>query len=340
MLKRFGSAALIAFFLTISAPASGQESVQAQNPVGPEAQPAQPAQSAPTPGPSPRVVGEPQSQEEWGAWQLIENTPAPTEKATLALQFLDNYPESGLAPNAHYLIAEYDYQAGNFASFVEHGEKAVAELPGAADLLSQLAFVYAEGKKSDLAIERANQALERADTLGLPAYEMLPSWVAQVYQVKAEAYYALGRAYLGKLGQEKGDGPDPNLHRAINYLEAALRFNPHHDYAALRLAFAQRNAGNVEGTLLAYGRAIAIQGVASETARQQLDEVLGIVKSNMAGSEWAAKSADDVITEARARMEQEMASLQSEQAHEIHALQAELTPDGSSETPNEPTPQQ
>ena len=157
--------------------------------------------------------------------------------------------------------------------------------------------------------------------------------------MRAEAYYALGRAYLGKSGQEGGKGPDPNLSRAVNYLEAALRNNPRHDYAALRLAFAQRNLGNLGKMLHAYGRAVAIQGIASQPAREQLEEVLGIIKSKMADSEWAAKTLDDIVAEARMEMDQELAALRESQSRELQSLGMARADERAQGAPKEPIPQ-
>jgi tetratricopeptide (TPR) repeat protein len=286
------------------------------------------SQAAPTPGNSAEAE----------AWKQVENAPTAADQAKLAAEFIEQYPQSDLVPNAHYFIAQSDFQAGNTASFIDHAEKAVAKLPGVADLLSQLAFVYAEGKQPDLAIERANQALERIDAMERPDPQVAASWVAQVYHVRGEAYYALGRAYLSKLGSGSGSTPDPNLSRAVNYLQAALRNNPRHDYAALRLAFAQRNMGHVGPMLLAYGRAVAIQGVASDPARQQLQEVLDLIKSKMPDSEWASKSLDDIVAEAGTQLEQEMTTLRQQQEREIQAAQGVATTNAPATSAAAPNP--
>ncbi len=310
----------VALCLSLSGVALSQQQSEPQPRVWAEANPKKASPAADS-----SVAGSPSTQAEADAWKLVESAPSSAEQANLASQFLEQYPQSGLVPRAHYLIAQNDFQTGNTASFIDHAEKAVAELPGVADLLSELAFVYAEGKKPDLAIKRANEAIQRIEAMERPDPEMASSWVLQVYHVRAEAYYALGRAYLSKINSGNGPNPDANLSRSINYLEAALRNNPRHDYAALRLAFAQRKIGNVGPMLMAYGRAVAIQGIAAQAARQQLEEVLGIIKSKMPDSEWAAKSFDEIVSEAGARMEQELTALGQQQAREIQATQASAT---------------
>jgi tetratricopeptide (TPR) repeat protein len=306
---------------------------------GGAAPPAQEPAPAAEPEKPPRVVGEAQTPEEWEAWQLVEQAPSLQEKAQLAQAFLAKYPESGLTAHAHHLLARQYYQAGDMTNFVPHAEKAIAELPQAVDMLSGLAFFYAEKGQPDRAIDRANRALQAVESASRPAEVSAADWVSQLYQIRAEANYALGRAHLSKIARSENRAEDPNLIKAVQYLETALKYDPRHDYACFRLGFALRNRNDAGGALLAYGRAIAIGGVAAGPAQQQLEEVLGIVKNAMPDSEWAKKSAQDVVAAAAGQLQQELARVQSEQAALVQTIQAQEAQGAPAPAPGPTAPQ-
>jgi tetratricopeptide (TPR) repeat protein len=268
----------------------------------------------------PRVVGQARSQEEWDAWRLVEQAESPSERAELAGRFIESYPQSGLVPNAHHAVAQHLYQLGDVDDFTAHAENAVAELPMAVDLLSQLAFIYAERGRADLAIDRASRALENVESVPVPRGVGPEAWVGQVFQLKAEANYALGRAHLSKITRTEDREEDPNLQKAIEFLEAALRYDPRHDYACFRLGYAERNANDAGGALSAYAKAVALGGVAAGPAQQQLDEVLTIVKQAMPDSEWAGKSSQELVAEAGLKIQQEVARVRAEQEREVELL--------------------
>jgi tetratricopeptide (TPR) repeat protein len=273
----------------------------------------------------PRVVGEARSQEEWDAWQLIERAATLAESAELARRFIESYPQSGLVPNAHHIVASYLYELGDLDNFTPHAESAIAELPAAVDLLSQLAFIYAESGRADLAIDRATRALEAVEGVQRPPSVAPEVWVGQVYQLKAEANYALGRAHLGKIGRDGDRAQDPNLNKAIDFLETALEYDPRHDYACFRLGFAERNANHAGGALSAYAKAVAIGGVAAGPAQQELEEVLGIVQQTMPDSEWAEKSAQELVAQAGLELQHEASRVRAEQEREAELLRERET---------------
>lgn len=279
-----------------------------------------------------RVVGRTAGPEEAAAWQQVQAATDPGQRAQLAQQFLMQFPDSGMTPHAHYVIAQYAYQSGDFSTFATHAEEALKELPFAIDLLSQLAFLYAEQNEPDKAVNRATEALRVLESLQRPAEVSPEIWVEQAYQVRAEANYALGRAHLSRL-RSGARSDDPNLLQAIEYFRTALRYDPRHDYAAFRLGFALRNVSDVDGALRAYGRAVAVGGVTAELARGQIDEVLNIVKRAMPDSDWAKKSVDDVVAEAQAELLQETARVQAEKRGEVDRLMMQQMP---AETPSGP----
>ncbi len=269
----------------------------------------------------PRVAGQARTPEEWEAWQLVERSTRLAGKAGLAESFLQNYPDSGLTANAHYVIAQNCYQTGDMENFVVHAEETLEEIPDAPELLAQLSFFYAENGQAGQAIDRATRALDMLDRLEKPAGVSAAQWVDQIYQLKAEANYALGRAYLSRMSRTENRAEDPNLETSIEHLQNTLRYDPRHDYACFRLGFAERNSNNAGGALMAYGKAVVIGGVAAQPAQGQLEDVLSIVKVSMPDSEWAEKSVQEIIDQALVDLEKSMVANQQERAQLIQELQ-------------------
>jgi tetratricopeptide (TPR) repeat protein len=260
------------------------------------------------------------SQAELDAWKPIADASALAEKAALAKDFLKQFPNSGLTPNAHYLIAMNYYQEGQVQDFIQHAEIAVSELPRAFDLLSHLAFYYAETHEPDKAVSRANAALSVLNGLQKPSGVSAEQWVSEMAQVRAEINYSLGRAYLEWSFKTKDQVSKADLQKAIQYFETALKNDPQHDFANFRMATAVRNTGDVKRTLMYYGRCVAIGGSAAAPARQQLEEVLQIIKKSLPDSEWAGKSVDEIVAAARLELLQSVADTQAEREHEIELL--------------------
>lgn len=275
---------------------------------------------AAAPAPAVRVPGQAGSQQELDAWKAVLAAQTLTEKAAMAEDFLKQFPESGLTPNAHYLIAMNYYQQGQVEDFIRHAELALSELPRTFDLLSHLAFYYAEMHQPDKAIDRANSALAALAGLEKPVGVSADEWVNEMAQVKAEVNYALGRAYLERSFKGKEEESTANLQKAIGYFQTALAADPQHDFANFRMAAAVRNTGDVKKTLMYYGRCVAIGGAAAGPARQQIEEILKIVNKSLPDSEWAGKSVDDVVAAARLELLESVANAQAERDHQIQLL--------------------
>lgn len=259
------------------------------------------------------------------AWEVIERSPDLTEKVQLAERFLKNYPESDLTPYAHYVIARNAFQLREIEKFVEHAEKMLEDVGQVPDLQAELAFVYSERGRTEQAILRATQALGSLDALKKPPGIPAADWVSQTYQLKGEAYYALGRAHLNRMGKSEGDEVDPELKVASEYLEKALDYNPQHDYAAFRLGFARRNLNDADGTVMAYARAVAIGKVAAAPALRDLKQVLGILGEAVPHSRWAEVSVEEAVRQARVQIEKEMTEKEEEKAQLIQKIQASET---------------
>ncbi len=284
----------------------------------------------------PRIPGRAQSQEEWDAWERVVQAVDSAQRAELAKGFLETYPSSGLSANAHFYIAQRYHEVNDIDNFILHAEKSLEELPDLVTFLTQLAFFYAERGEAEKAIDRAERALEALERLQRPADVTIQDFVVQRHQLRAEAKYALGRAYLSQLTTTPEERPsDPNLMKSVVNLRQALHFDPRHDYASFRLGFAYRNMNNAAGAMKAYARAIVLGGVASEQARAELEEILNIVKKAAPDSEWGKKTVDEIITEETQDLEQDVAQQQQEISQMVAELQ-EQEMESLQETEQEP----
>ncbi len=237
-----------------------------------EPQPQEPPPTEPAP-PPPRMVGQVRSPEEGQAWDVVVQA-AKTEQVSRAKEFLLQFPDSGMTAHAHYLIAMAAFRQNDFQSFTMHGEEALAELPGALDLKSQLSFYYAEKRQYDDAIRHANDLLLIIQQLRRPPSTPASAWARSRDQLSAAGNYALGRSYLGRYAlaeDQKAEGEV--LRRAIRHLEQALSFNPADDYAYYRLGDAYLARSEADQAMVAYSRAAAVSGSISAHARARLESL-------------------------------------------------------------------
>jgi len=291
-----------------------------------QTQPSEVVQTPETAKPQ-RVVGQPQSQEQWDTWKMIEQTEMP-EKKDLALAFLQNYPDSGLTANVHFILARYYDGIGDVESYMNHAEKTLAELPDTVDFLARLAFYYSEQGKTPTAIDYANRVLRLADNLEKPDGITVTDFVTQRSRLKAESYYALGRSSLTRQEWQK----------SVDHLNEALKYDPRHDYACFRLALAQRNLNNAGEALMAYARAVAIGSVAAGPSRSELEKLLKIVSDNMPDSEWPKKSVQDLVQMAAEQLQEDTDRQEQELSLQVKELEAAETGLGFGVPPPPPPP--
>jgi len=248
-------------------------------------EPAQePAAPAATPAPT-RVVGQAQSQEEFNAWNLIQQAASADERQALAEQFLTTYPESGLTPYVHYTLANICRQANDVENFILHAEKAVAELPELPDVLAYLSFYYAEKGQNPKAIQSAEKALQLLETMKKPDQVSQAEWASRKFELSGEAQYALGRVHLSRATGANGPVAEQNLKEAVEHFENALENAPEHPYAAFRLGEAYTQQENLEKAIEAYGRTVAMGGVIGDYGRSKLQTVYEFLHKNTDGME-------------------------------------------------------
>ncbi len=262
---------------------------------------------------NPRVIGQTRSMEEYDAWIVIGETPTLEEKTELAEKFLEKFPESGLTPYAHDILARFHLQRGDDDKFFEHAEEALREVPNKADLAILLAVEYAEGGRADEAIGRAQSSLQVLQDLPRSSEMTLADWTMEKHQLQADCHYALGRSYLTKYLQDKSSksaGKDPNLEQAQKNLEQACVLDPEHDRAYYRLGFLFTKQNIANKAVENYARAVALDGITSDRAKSALEKIHSFIQKYLPDSELGKKNFEELIATEREYIQGQIAERQ------------------------------
>ena len=220
-----------------------------------------------------RVLGQAQTKEEFEAFVALKTAEGPRGKATSAENFLEKFPQSGLAPFAHQVSATAYHQLNDYDRFIHHAEKALLEVPYDPLLLTQLAVAYAQSDQTDEAMKKARRGLQTIGTLRKPPQVAREEWESQLRQFHADANYALGAAHLQNFSKSMQGPSDPNLKGARDYLERAVLQDPLHEAAHFQLGFAYVKQNKADKAILSYARAAALSGFTSLLARQHLEKI-------------------------------------------------------------------
>ncbi|MBI4444523.1 MAG: hypothetical protein HY645_01335 [Acidobacteria bacterium] len=275
----------------------------------------------PAPKP-PRVVGQAQTQEEFTAWNTLDQAPTMQDKAKLAEEFLQKFPESGLTPLVHRMAAFSYQQMNDFDKLTHHGEKALVELPNDVSILTLLSVAYAQRGNAEQALQKAEKTVEILDALQKPVEVPQEQWDRQLGQVRADANYAMGSAYLDKFtksaeGKTADPASDPVLTQALQHLEKALEFDPTYDLAYYRLAIAYTRKNDGPNALTNFARAVALGGPASAPAKEYLTKVHELVNPRQAEEaeeaykERLSKSLEELIATEKGNIEKKVAAKQA-----------------------------
>jgi tetratricopeptide (TPR) repeat protein len=222
---------------------------------------------------SERLVGRAGSAGEAERWAEIRKASESADQVRLSEEFLETYPESGLTPHVHYVLASVYRRAGDTERFVAHAEKALGELSGLPDLSSHLAFVYAETGRSEEAVRHGRLALDWLEKVEKPSGMSDGDWDAQRQVLKSEALYALGRVRLSRAVETEGGESERFLREAIGFLSEAVENAPHNQFGSFRLAEAHIRNREPEKAMVYLARTAALGGEIGDVASRRLDEV-------------------------------------------------------------------
>ncbi|HEY3128816.1 MAG TPA: hypothetical protein VGL91_05120 [Acidobacteriota bacterium] len=326
MKNLFTAAVILALILT---PTLALQAVQQQQ--QPQ-QGQQPAQPAPKP---PRVLGQPQTREEYDKYVAITQATDNQQRAKLSEDFLKDFPDSGLTPYVHQIAATTYQQLNNYDKLVEHGEATLKELPDNAVILTFLASGYAQRGKPDLAVERADKAVTAINALQAPPNVNPADFAKGKNDLLSMAYGSKGIAYVAKsqdarmkkAAEPKKEEPanpanpanpgatangkkddDPNLELALTNLKKAIELNPKDDLAYFEMGISYTLKNDADNAVDSYAKAVAIGGFVSNLAKDKLKAVLeAVLKPTQAGAtepldQRVTKRMDEAVAKAKASL--------------------------------------
>ena len=268
------------------------------------------------PAKPPRVVGQAQTKEEFDAWSVIEKTEDFKEKAQLNLNFLQEHPDSGLTPLAHQFLALAYQQENNYEKLVEHGEKAVVELPTSYVLMIELAVSYAERGEPDQALSHGQRGLDVSGAATKPTQLTTIDFVEKRDGLQADANYAMG---LSRLHQslKGGSSKDELVEQARVHLEKALELDPNHERAYLRLGRVYLTQQNANQALDAFARAVAVGGQTQEIAQGQLEQLYTYLHKKTEGMDETVAKGKEFLQEKNAEKAARLQAIQDQEAQQL-----------------------
>ena len=221
-----------------------------------------------------RVIGQAGSPQEATAFNAMVAETDQDLKISKATEFLETFPNSGLASLVHSELAEIYRQRTDIDNFLKHGEEALREAPDLVNLLATMSFYYAERKQPFKAAESATKALAMLGILERPTRLTPSEWATQRFFLSGESHYALGRVQLGQAQRSNSTGPeDLTLQEAVKHFQQTLEANPIHEFASYRLAETYERQGDIENSVKLYSRTAALGGAIVTHAQQRLDDI-------------------------------------------------------------------
>lgn len=165
-----------------------------------------------------------QNPDERQAFSDAYNAKEPGMRHALSERFIQSYPQSWLLAQAYDLAARSSVDLGNYDRALVEGHFSLRLAPENATLLVLVANLEAEKQQSKRAKTSAQDALEYLDEFTRPGNLSESEWRGKQAQLKASAYFALGRAYSV---EGLARGPAANLlTEAMDALDRASAWNP------------------------------------------------------------------------------------------------------------------
>ena len=182
-------------------------------------------------------------QAEAGAFLKVLNCAEPSERHRLAGEFIKAYPASWLTAQIYDLAARSSIDMDKQDRALDEGRFSLRLLPENPTLLILLANIEARQKLFGAADRDAHRALNYLDEM-----ERLPNttdseWKTIKPQLKASAYFALGRSQAAAGLALKGADAQAKLRQAIDNLNRAAAWNPNDPEVFYLRAIVELNLG-------------------------------------------------------------------------------------------------
>ncbi|MDQ2773878.1 MAG: hypothetical protein M3Y57_02965 [Acidobacteriota bacterium] len=150
----------------------------------------------------------------------------PAKRHDAAHAFMGSFPKSWLLAEAADLAAKASIDLGHYDDAIKEGRFSLRLLPENSTLLVLLANAEAQSRSTEQAISDARDGLIYLDEFEGPGSVTEGEWKRVKRQLKASAYFAIGRAF-GARGLALRDLEDKkDLLQAMSALDRAVAWNP------------------------------------------------------------------------------------------------------------------
>ena len=192
------------------------------------------------------IIGQISDHKERRAFLQLYDASGAQRRRTLADAFLSAYPQSVLLAEVLEIAAKACIDLGDYDQAIRFGLQSLRLLPENPLLLVPLANVQAQQGQLTGAQTSARAALEYLDEFDRPAAVSASQWPTVLAQLKASAYYALGRVAIASALPATGAKKQQGLHRAEEHLRQARTLNPQDAEIAYLLGLTEMSLGNVK----------------------------------------------------------------------------------------------
>ena len=229
------------------------------------------------------------------------------EKARLAEIFLASFPTSWLLPQALEIASKAFIELGDYSQALRYGRESLDLLPENPLLLVPLANVYIQQSQLADARVSAKLALRYLDEFAPPLSVGAAEWPGISRQLKASAYFALGRAEITEgLSLAPGKPRTQLLKESLRLLTTARQLNPADGEIAYLLGLGLLTDGQAQEAALNFATAQTLNTTLQGKAVEQLRRIHQ--SRSIGGAEDFQRFLEELSARARKHQDQLKAS--------------------------------
>lgn len=192
------------------------------------------------------ILSEVNDPQERADFARLYNSKDPTSRHELAERFLAAYPQSWLLAQVYDVAAKASLDLGNTPQSISEARFSLRLLPENPTLLVLVANAEAQANQLDIALTDARDALEYVDVFLPQGPYSEQEWSRLQSQLKASAYFAIGRALFVK---SLSNSSRSLLDEARNALDHAASWNPEDPEIFYLRALVEIKTGNRDGAI-------------------------------------------------------------------------------------------
>ena len=197
----------------------------------------------------------------------------PQKRYALAEAFLAAYPQSWLLPQVYEIAAKAAIDLGDYAAALRHGAQSLRLLPENPLLLVPLANVQAQLGQLAEAQRSAQAGLEYLDEFDRPAGISAAKWLATQAELKASAYYVLGKVAIANALRATGGEKQRELGDAEDFLMRARQLNEHDTEIVYLLGLTELSSGKQKSAAFHFAEVRRTPGPLKAKAEENLRRI-------------------------------------------------------------------